>query len=135
MYLSDEIIDAIKAAVGEKFGGQRLFAMKVGTSCANVSRWLNGKNHRISDETWHKLRPHIEKFLHPSAQPKPKAADGSSANNTEITINVAGVSCEHIAKVLRGVDYLTEEQKRDIIAKIFYDTPDPGGIASVKPKK
>ena len=51
--------------------------------------------------------------------------------NAEITINVAGVSCEHIAKVLRGIDYLTEEQKRDLIAKIFYDNTDTSGIASV----
>ena len=131
MYLTHEIIDAIRAAVGDKFGGQRLFAMKIGTSCANVSRWLNGKNHRISDETWRKLKPHIEKFLHHEDRSSQKASSETPRKNAEITINVAGVSCEHIAKVLRGIDYLTEEQKRDLIAKIFYDNTNTSGIASV----
>ncbi|MBQ6353026.1 MAG: hypothetical protein IJJ28_07155 [Lentisphaeria bacterium] len=120
MYLTHEIIDSIRNAIGDKFGGQRLFAQKVGTSSANVSRWINGKNRRISNETWLKLQPHLAPFLCRDTAPQPTSRH-SSPKDSGVTINVSGVSHSRIVQALKDVDYLSEDQKRDLIARIFYD--------------
>lgn len=123
MYLTHEIIDAIRAAMGDDFGSQQLFARKVGTSCANVSRWLNGKNRRITKETWQKLQPHITDFLKPSGS-DPVSEIDRRLDTPGVTIRVSGVSYERIAAALESVDYLSLDQKRDIIARIFFDYAD-----------
>ena len=131
MYLTQEIIDAIRAAVGDGFGGQRIFAQKVGTSCANVSRWVNGKNRRISDETWKKILPHLKDYL-PNCGKKVECRNLPPRNPAPgVTVNIFGVSYSRVVGALKSASFLTDEQKRDLIVRIFYDDFDSGEFAKL----
>ena len=55
-------LDALREAVA-KAGSQNSLALKAGVSAQNINRYLSGEIKRISDETWHKLLPHLRPYL------------------------------------------------------------------------
>lgn len=129
MFMTQKIVDALRAAVGEEFGGQRIFAQKVGTSCANVSRWINGKNRRISDDSWKKILPHLKDHL-PDGVKKAEGRNSSLRTpDAGVTVNIFGVPYSRVVGALKSATFLTDEQKRELIVRIFYDDFDGGELA------
>lgn len=61
MKIDNDIISAIQKKVNELgAGGQALLAGHASIHAANISRYLNGETKTISDDTWSRLRPHLD---------------------------------------------------------------------------
>jgi len=79
MKLTPELLDTLRAAV-RSAGGAGAFARKCRVDAANISRYLNGKVHSVSDDNWNKLKP----FLVSGAAPEPREGASTIANTPEL---------------------------------------------------
>ncbi len=107
MKIDEKIIRELKRAVAASGGASR-FADACGIDAANISRYLNGKVHSISDDNWQKLRPHLAVSEAVSAR-----TDGVIANTAELREFIKD------AMMRNGLTSAAELTRR-----IGYDQPD-----------
>lgn len=67
MKITKDIREALKKAVIDH-GGQSRFAIMVGTTPQNISKYLNGRVTYLRLESWDKLAPHLAPYLYPLAE-------------------------------------------------------------------
>ena len=79
MKLTPEVLDTLREAI-RAAGGAGVFARKCHIDAANISRYLNGKVHSVSDDNWNKLKP----FLSPAARPEHPEGITAIANTPEL---------------------------------------------------
>ena len=108
MRIDDNILRALRKAVDEA-GDAKEFAARCRVSASNISRYLSGKVHSITDDCWEKLRPELDL---PSA---PHAA-GTIANTPELRqfIIDAMEKCgmENIDQLRRAIGYASNNTIR-----------------------
>lgn len=148
MELTPEIIQAIKQAI-KKYGTAIELAQKTGISKENISRWKNQKTFTITPDLWDKLHPEIEMFLPSINQDENvKIKDNADVPTRNVfqfqdrqatvndistllerfapgrqivtgVINVNGIPAEKITTAINEATHLSEEQKKELIYKIF----------------
>ena len=125
---------ALKAAVAA-WGdyGQKKFSEDSGISAVYINRWLNPDKYHprtIGDALWEKLLPKIEKYLeedvddiHVAKAVTPRMLTATKPEYLgkiiNGQINVYGVPNERIISVINGAAFLTKEQKKELILRIF----------------
>lgn len=99
MRINDNILRALRQAVNEA-GDAKEFAARCGVSASNISRYLSGKVHSITDECWEKLLPELDLGT-------PPHANGTISNTPELR--------EFLQKQLENNHITSLEQLRRMI--------------------
>ena len=108
MKLDDKLLAQLKKTVSA-CGGASEFARRCGIDPANISRYLNGKVHSVSDDNWQKLAPFLGEQRTPGARSGPEVI----ANTAELR------ECIKDAMMRHGLNSAQELSRR-----IGYDQPD-----------